>query len=154
MNDIAERHGTVVGFADGLAQISLAHDAGCGGCASRGHCASGGAAPQLIQVALPEHTRLGDAVTIATPSSSLALAALTGLPAAAALPAARRARARASCYAGDLAAVLGAALGLLAGLLLVRLIAAGAVGRGFASPVCHSGSSSDFQPVSLPGEHP
>ena len=153
MNDIAERHGTVVGFADGLAQISLAHDAGCGGCASRGHCASGGAAPQLIQVALPEHTRLGDAVTIATPSSSLALAALTGylLPPLCLLLGALGA---ASCYAGDLAAVLGAALGLLAGLLLVRLIAAGAVGRGFASPVCHSGSSSDFQPVSLPGEHP
>jgi positive regulator of sigma E activity len=153
MNDIAERHGTVVGFADGLAQISLAHDAGCGGCASRGHCASGGAAPQLIALALPEHTRLGDAVTIATPSSSLALAALTGylLPPLCLLLGALGA---ASCYAGDLAAVLGAAFGLLAGLLLVRLIAAAAVGRGFASPVCHFGSSSDFQPVSLPGEHP
>ena len=153
MNDIAERHGTVVGFADGLAQISLAHDGGCGGCASRGHCASGGAAPQLIALALPEHTRLGDAVTIATPSSSLALAALTGylLPPLCLLLGALGA---ASCYAGDFAAVLGAALGLLAGLLLVRLIAAAAVGRGFASPVCHSGASSDFQPVSLPGEHP
>ena len=153
MNDRIERQGTVVGFADGLAQISLARDADCGGCASRGHCASGSTAPKLIKMLLPEHTRLGDQVTISTPSSSVALAALTGylLPPLCLLLGAVGA---ASCYAGDLAAVLGAGLGSFAGLLLVRLISAGVVGRGFASPVCHPGSPSDFRPASLPGEHP
>jgi len=153
MNDIVERQGTVVGFADGLAQISLAPEPGCSGCASRASCASGSAAPKLIKMALPGHPRLGDAVTISTPSSSVALAALTGylLPPIFLLLGAVGA---ASCYAGDLAAVLGAALGLFAGLLLVRLISTGAVGRGFASPVCHPGSPSAFRPASLPGEHP
>ena len=153
MNDIVERQGIVVGFADGLAQISLARDADCGGCASRGHCASGSAAPKLIKMALPGHSRLGDAVTISTPASSVALAALTGylLPLLCLLLGAVGA---ASVYAGDLAAVLGAALGLLAGLLLVRLISTGVVGRGFASPVCHPGLPSAFRPASLPGEHP
>ena len=153
MNDIVERQGTVVGFADGLAKISLAPEPGCSGCASRGHCASGSAAPKLVKMSLPEHTRLGDAVTISTPSSSVALAALTGylLPPLCLLLGAVGA---ASCYAGDLAAVLGAALGLFAGLLLVRLISTGVVGRGFVSPVCHPGLPSAFRPASLPGEHP
>ena len=153
MNDIVERQGTVVGFADGLAQISLEPDPDCSGCASRASCASGSAAPKLIRMALPGPSRLGDQVTISTPSSSVALAALTGylLPPVFLLLGAVGA---ASCYAGDLAAVLGAALGLLAGLWLVRLISTGAVGRGFASPVCHPGSPSAFRPASLPGEHP
>ena len=153
MNDIVERQGTVVGFADGLAQISLEPDPDCSGCASRASCASGSAAPKLIRMALPGPSRLGDQVTISTPSSSVALAALTGylLPPLFLLLGALGA---ASCYSGDLAAVLGAGLGLFAGLLLVRLISIGVVGRGFASPVCHPGSPSAFRPASLPGEHP
>ena len=153
MNDIVERQGTVVGFAHGLAQISLEPEPGCSGCASRASCASGSAAPKQIRMALPGNPRLGDAVTISTPASSVALAALTGylLPPLFLLLGALGA---ASCYSGDLAAVLGAGLGLFAGLLLVRLISIGVVGRGFASPVCHPGSPSAFRPASLPGEHP
>ena len=85
-------------------------------------------------MALPEYTRLGDAVTISTPASSVALAALTGylLPPLFLLLGALGA---ASCYAGDLAAVLGAGLGLFAGVLLEGGIVEERVeGERFTSP--------------------
>jgi len=149
MIDRVERQGTVVGFAHGLAQIGLERDAGCSGCASRVSCASGGAALQVIVMPVPEHTQLGDRVSVSIPASSIALAALLGylLPPVCLL---LGAVAAASCYAGDLAAVLGAGLGLLAGLLLARLISHVTFGRGPSSSVCNPALPSD----SLPGEHP
>jgi sigma-E factor negative regulatory protein RseC len=153
MSDSVERHGTVVGLAHGLVHIRLDRDAACSGCGSHGSCATGSAAPKVIELAVPEHTRLGDRVSVSTPASSVALAALIGylLPPVCLL---LGAIAAASAYAGDLAAVLGAGIGLLAGLLLVRLISSGMLGRRLVSPVCHPGLPSDFRPASLLGELP
>ncbi len=144
MIDSIERSGEVVGFEHGLAQIRLERASGCNGCGSRGTCASGSAAAQLIHLPLPEHTRLGDHLTVSMPSSSVALAALLGylLPPLALLAGAIIA---ATCYESDGAAVLGAGLGFVAGLLLARLISNYAFGRGLTPSVCH--------PVSQPGEH-
>lgn len=153
MTDRVERRGTVVGFAQGLAHIRLERDADCSGCGSHGSCATGSAAPKVIVMAVPAHFRRGDPVSVSTPASSVALAALIGYllpPACLMLGAA----AAASAFEGDLAAVLGAVIGLFAGLLLVRLIAAGRPGRGFASPDCQRRLPSDFRPASLPGELP
>ena len=149
MSDSVERHGTVVGLAHGLAHIRLERDAACSGCGSHGSCATGSAAPKVIELAVPEHTRLGDRVSVSTPASSVALAALIGylLPPVCLL---LGAIAAASAYAGDLAAVLGAGVGLLAGLLLVRLISSLIPGRAPSSSLCFR----SFQSDSLPGELP
>jgi len=149
MNDIVERQGTVVGFAHGLAKISLARQAGCSGCGSRGSCASGSAAEQVVLMPMSERARLGDQVTVSMPASSVALAALLGylLPPVCLLLGAVGA---ASVYEGDLAAVLGAGFGLVAGLLLARLIAHFTLGDGPSPCVRDPG----FQNDSLSGEHP
>lgn len=149
MSEVVERSGQVVGFAHGLAHIRLEREAGCSGCGSRGACVSVGAAQQVIHLALPEHTQLGDQVTVSMAASSVAVAALIGylVPPVCLL---LGALAAASRYAGDLAAVLGAGLGLLAGVLLARLIAHFTLGRGPSSSVCHPG----LQPDSPSGERP
>lgn len=149
MSDSVERHGTVVGLANGLAHIRLERDAACSGCGSHGSCATGNAAPRVIELAVPEHTRLGDWVSVSTPASSVALAALIGylLPPVCLLLGAVVA---ASTDAGDPAAVLGAGIGLLAGLLLVRLISSLLPDRAMSSSLCHR----SFQSDSLPGELP
>jgi len=148
MTDRVERHGTVVGLAHGLAHIRLERDAACSGCGSHGSCATGSAAPKVIEMAAPGSLRIGDLVSVSTPASSVALAALIGylLPPLFLL---LGAIAAASRYAGDLAAVLGAGIGLVAGLLLVRLISS-LPGRAPSSLLCHR----SFQSDSLPGELP
>ena len=136
MIDSVERCGEVVGFDRGLAQIRLEPmSSGCSACGSRGTCASGSAATQVISMRLPEQTRLGDLVTVSMPSSSVALAALLGylLPPASLLVGAITAS---SFYASDLAAVLGAGLGFVTGLLLARLITRYTIGQGPAPAVC------------------
>ena len=145
MMNISERGGRVVGFDGGQALVRLEASSGCGGCGSRGTCASGGNAAQVIRMDLPAGTEPGDRVTLSLPSSSVALAALLGylLPPAGLLVGAVGAATR---YEGDAAAVLGAGLGLVAGLLLARLISRFAFGRGLDAAVC--------RPDSHPGEHP
>ena len=145
----SERSGEVIGFVQGMAQIRLQRESGCSACGNRGTCASGSAAAQVIHLSLPEHTRLGDQVTVSMPSSSVTLAALLGylLPPVCLLAGAIVA---AACDADDAAAVLGAGLGFVAGLLLARLFSHFIFGRGLSPSVCNPGSPTD----SLPGEHP
>jgi len=145
MSDLVERSGEVIGFEQGMAQIRLERESGCSACGSRGTCASGSAAAQVIHMVLPERTRLGDQVTVSTPSSSVALAALLGylLPPVCLLAGAIAAS---TSYEGDAAAVLGAGFGFVAGLLLARLISRFVFGR----ETVHSTCSPDL----LPGEQP
>jgi len=150
MMDLVERDGEVVGFAQGVAKVRLERaSSGCSGCGSRGTCASGNAAAQVIEMRLSDHTRIGDHVTVSMPSSSVTLAALLGylLPPVSLLVGAVMAS---LLYGSDLAAVLGAALGLVAGLLLARLISRFAFGRRAASSACDSGFPSHHQS----GVHP
>jgi sigma-E factor negative regulatory protein RseC len=144
MIDTVERHGEVVGFERGLAQVRLERPSGCSGCGSRGTCASGSAATQVIHMALPHPAKLGDHVCVSMPSSSVALAALLGylLPPTGLLVGAIIAD---TCFARDAAAVLGAGLGFVSGLLLARLVSYLTFGRNIAPSVCRT----DFQP----GEH-
>lgn len=146
--ETVERNGEVIGFAHGQAQVRLERASGCSGCGSRGTCASGSAATQVIQMPVPEKTRIGDQITVSMPSSSVALAAMLGylLPPAVLLIGAIVA---ATYFGSDLAAVFGAGVGFIAGLLLARLIAGLAFGQGLAPSVCDHGLHHDFQP----GEH-
>ena len=148
MMETVERSGEVVGFDNGLAKIRLERPSGCSGCGSRGTCASGSAAAQIVQMALPERTRLGDRVTVAMPSSSVALAAILGylFPLIGLLLGAIAAD---SWYGGNLAAVVGAAAGFVVGLMLARLIAFFALGNGLSDAHCQPG----LQPDLPPGEH-
>lgn len=145
MIDTIERSGEVIGFKQGMAQIRLERESGCSTCGSRGTCASGSAAAQVIHMPLSEHTKLGDHVTVSTPSSSVALAALLGylLPPVCLLAGAITAS---TSYDGDAAAVLGAGLGFVAGLSLARLISRFVFGQGTVPSIC----SPDLQP----GDHP
>jgi sigma-E factor negative regulatory protein RseC len=143
--DSIERGGEVVGFDQGQAQVRLEGAGGCNSCGSRGTCASGSKAAQVINLSLPAHTRLGDRVTVSMPASSLTLAAMLGylLPPVCLLVGAILST---TCFEGDAAAVLGAGSGLVAGLLLVRLMSGFAFGKALSSSVCPS----NFQP----GDHP
>ena len=145
MIDLSERGGQVVGFDRGRALVRLENAAACGNCGSRGSCASGGKAAQVIRMDLPARTRLGDRVTVSMPSSSVALAALLGylLPPASLLVGAVVA---ATHYEGDAAAVAGAGIGLFAGLLLARLISHFTFRRGVEPTICGPDSSH--------GDHP
>jgi len=150
MIDLVERSGEVIGFDHGVAQIRLERaSSGCSGCGSRGTCASGNAAAQVIEMRMPEHTRIGDHVTVSMPASSVTLAALLGymLPPVSLLVGAVVAS---LLYGSDLAAVLGAVFGLVAGLFLARLISRFAFGRRAASSACDSGFPSHHQS----GVHP
>lgn len=144
MSEPVERRGEVIGLARGLAQIRLAPEAGCSACGSRGRCDAGGAAAQVIEMPVPERTRLGDQLTVSLPPSSLTLAALLGylLPPVCLLAGAMAA---ASAYRGDAAAVVGGGLGFVAGLLLARLISHLVFGAGPVPALCRS----DLPP----GEH-
>ena len=145
LNESIERCGEVIGIARGVAQIRLEANAGCAGCGSRHTCASGDAAPLMIELAVPGKVQAGARVTIAMPAASLTLAALLGylLPPVALLIGAIVAN---LAFGSDLAAVLGAVLGLFAGIFAARLTAALAFGR-MLSPVIRD---PEFQP----GEHP
>lgn len=145
MIDTVERSGEIVSFEQGVAQIRLEPPSGCSGCGSRGACASGSAAAQVIHMSLPAGTKPGDQVTVSIPSSSVTLAALLGylLPLVCLLAGAIVA---ATCYEGDAAAVLGAGFGFVAGLLLARLISRFVFGRETVPSIC--------SPVLQPGEHP
>ena len=145
LNESIERCGEVIGIARGVAQIRLEANAGCAGCGSRHACASGDAAPLMIELAVPGKVQAGARVTIAMPAASLTLAALLGylLPPVALLIGAIVAN---LAFGNDLAAVLGAVLGLFAGIFAARLTATLAFGRTL-SPVI---GDPEFQP----GEHP
>ena len=145
MIDLIERSGEVIGFKQGMAQIRLERESGCSACGSRGTCASGSAAAQVIHLSLPVGTKLGDQVTVSVPAASVTLAALLGylLPPVCLLAGAIAAS---TGYDGDAAAVLGAGLGFVAGLLLARLISRFVFGRETVPSIC----SPDLQP----GEHP
>lgn len=148
MIDTIERCGEVIGVEQGMAQIRLERDPVCSGCGSRGSCASGSTAAQVIHMALPGHTRLGDQVTVSMPSSSVTQAAALGylLPSVSLLVGAIVAANR---FEGDAAAVLGAGLGFVAGLLLARLISRLAFAKRFVPTTC-AGTPPDLQP----GDHP
>ena len=145
LNESIERCGEVIRVARGVAQIRLEANAGCAGCGSRQTCASGDAAPLLIELAVPGKVQAGARVTIAMPAASLTLAALLGylLPPVALLIGAIVAN---LAFGSDLAAVLGAVLGLFAGVLAARLTATLAFGRTLSPVICDP----EFQP----GEHP
>ena len=106
LNESIERCGEVIRVARGVAQIRLEANAGCAGCGSRHTCASGDAAPLMIELAVPGKVQAGARVTIAMPASSLTLAALLGylLPPVALLIGAIVAN---LAFGNDLAAVLG-----------------------------------------------
>lgn len=108
LNESVERCGEVVRFSQGRAQIRLEPNAGCAGCGSRHTCASGDAAPLMIELAMPGDVQPGERVTVAMPAASLTLAALLGylLPPVALLIGAIVAN---LAFGSDLAAVLGAA---------------------------------------------
>lgn len=144
MIDHIERAGQVVGFEGEQALVRLENASACGSCGSRGSCGSAGRAQQVIRLPLRAGTRIGDRVTLAAPSSSVALAALAGylLPAACLLAGAVAGAVR---YDSDGAAVTGAGLGLFVGLLLVRLIARFKFRRGIEAAACG--------PISIHGEH-
>lgn len=137
MIDTVERAGKVIGFEGADALVRLENASGCGTCGSRGSCGSAGRAPQVIRVALPGRSQLGDRVTVSMSSSSITLAALLGylLPPACLLAGAV---AGAVNVGGDEAAVAGAGIGLFIGLLLARLISRFALGNGFAPALCAS----------------
>jgi positive regulator of sigma E activity len=145
MIDSIERGGRVIALDGDMAQVRLDAASACSGCGSRGTCGSGNKAEQVIRMAVPAHVRLGDTVTLAMPSSSVALAALLGylLPPAALL-------AGAVIGAGDggddLHAVIGAGVGLLAGLALARLISRFTLHRNVEPSICG--------PVARHGEQP
>ena len=145
MIDTIERDGEVIGFDGELAQVRLAPASSCSGCGSRGTCGSGNKAAQVISISLPAHVRRGDRVTLAMPSSSIALAALLGylLPPTGLLAGAMLGALRAE---GDMPAVVGAALGLVAGLLLARTIAHFTIKRGTNHAICGPYSSHGEQP--------
>ena len=145
LNESIERCGEVIRVARGVAQIRLEANAGCAGCGSRQTCASGDAAPLMIELAVPGKVQAGARVTIAMPAASLTLAALLGylLPPVALLIGAIAAN---LAFGSDLAAVLGAVLGLFAGVLAARLTATFAFGRTLSPAIRHP----EFQP----GEHP
>ena len=145
LNESIERCGEVIRVARGVAQIRLEANAGCAGCGSRQTCASGDAAPLMIELAVPGKVQAGARVTIAMPAASLTLAALLGylLPPVALLIGTIVAN---LAFGNDLAAVLGAVLGLFAGIFAARLTATLAFGRTL-SPVI---GDPEFQP----GEHP
>jgi len=145
MIDTVERSGEVIGFENGVAQIRLERPSGCSGCGSRGTCASGSAAAQVIHMSLPEHTRPGDQVTVSMPASSVTLAALLGylLPPVSLLLGAIVAS---TCYESDAAAVLGAGLGFVAGLLLARLISRFVFGRETVPSICSPDLQTGEQP--------
>ncbi|MEI7431472.1 MAG: SoxR reducing system RseC family protein [Betaproteobacteria bacterium] len=150
MIESVERRGEVIGFKQGLAQIRIERaPSACGGCGSRGTCASGNAAVQSVEMAMPAGTRIGDQVTVSMPSSSVALAAILGylLPPLFLLLGAIGADV---AYGSDLAAVLGAAGGLVFGLLLARLVSHFTLGSGISSSACTPDLPSD----SPYGEHP
>ncbi len=140
MIDLIERQGEVTGFKQGLAQIRIERSAsGCSGCGSRGACASGHAAVQRVEMAMPEGTQIGDQVTVSMPSSSVALAAIFGylLPPLFLLLGAIGAD---MIYGNDFAAVLGAAAGLILGLLLARLVSHFTLGQSLSPSPCVSDS--------------
>ena len=153
MTDLVERSGEVIGFDHGMAQVRLERaSSGCSSCGSRGSCASGNAAAQVINVHLSGAAQVGDQVTVSMPPSSIALAALLGylLPPVGLLLGAIIA---ASAFDGDAAAVLGAGLGFVGGLLLARLVSHFTFDRSLAPFVCNHGVSSAFTPDSPSGEH-
>lgn len=146
MTSTFEQRGEIIGFAQGMAQIRVERaSSACAGCGSRSACASGQAAAQVIQLALPGTPRVGDQVTVAMPHSSVALAALLGylLPPVGLLIGALIA---ATAFSGDAPAVLGAGLGFVGGLLLTRLISRFTFERGLVPSVCNHGLSSAFIP--------
>ncbi len=147
MRDTVERSGEVIGFANGVAKIRLEQASGCSACGSRGSCASGNAAQQVILLPMPEHTQLGDQLSVAMPSSALALAAILGylFPPLCLLLGAIAAD---TVVGGNVAAVSGALAGFVAGLLLARLIAFFALGSGLTPTPCRT----DFQTDLSPGE--
>jgi len=148
MSDSVERRGEVIAVEDGVALVRLEAAAGCSGCGSRGSCASGSAAAQVIRMPLPARTRTGDRISVSLPASSVALAALLGylLPPVGLL---LGTIAAAISFAGDVAAVLGAGLGLLAGLLLARLLSRLAFASGFSPSVSGCAASVDSHPGEL-----
>jgi len=150
MIDLVERSGEVIGFDHGVAQIRLERaSSGCSGCGSRGTCASGNAAAQVVKMHMPERTRVGDHVTVSMPSSSVALAALLGylLPPTGLLVGAIVAS---LLYGTDLAAVFGAGVGFVVGLLLARLISSFAFGREAMSSDCDPGFPSNHHSGARP----
>ena len=76
MIDTVERSGEVIGFEQGLVRIRLERLSGCSGCGSRGTCASGSTAAQVIHMFLPAGAKPGDRITVSMPASSVTLAAL------------------------------------------------------------------------------
>ena len=149
MSEIILRHGEVIALADGRVRVRLDEDAGCGACASRGACASGGgsggkSAPTM-EFAAPAGVRAGDRVTLAVAASSLTAAALLGylLPPVCLLAGAVAAS---LAWGSDGAAVLGGSVGLGAGLLVARLASARVVGSNFSQAAC--------RPNFEPGEQP
>jgi len=150
MIDSVECHGEVIGFKQGVALIRIERaSSACGGCCSRGSCASGSAAVQSVELAMPEGTKIGDQVTVSMPSSSVALAAILGylLPPVFLLLGAISADV---IYGSDLAAVLGAAGGLGVGLLLARLVSHFVLGQGIFPSAC----TPDLPTASPFGERP
>ena len=134
MSHSLERSGRVIGIADSDAMVSVERASACGACGSRGTCASGGAAPQVIRIPAPPGLQAGDRISLSMPSSTVALGAVIGylLPPSCLLAGAVIAGAGG---AGDGIAVAGAGIGLGAGLLLARLISRFAFRRGFAATV-------------------
>lgn len=146
MNETLERRGEVIRFDDdGLAQVRLERASACGHCGSRGTCAAGQGAEQLVRLRLSETMRVGDTVTVSTASASVVVAALLGyaLPAICLLLGAILAEG----YAGDDATtVAGAALGFLAGLLVARVLAPAALGNTLSPRALPEHCNHDFQP--------
>lgn len=144
MSECVERLGEVVAVENGVAKVRLEVAAACGGCGSRGSCASGGAAERVIEMHVSDHTRLGDRLAVSLPATALTLAALLGylLPPLSLLAGAI---VGALAFGGDLPAVLGALLGLSAGLLMVRLISAATPALHLVSSLRDVRSQTDFQ---------
>jgi sigma-E factor negative regulatory protein RseC len=150
MIDLIERHGEVIGFKQGVAQIRIERaSSACGGCGNRGTCASGSTTVQNLEMVLPAGAKVGDQVTVSMPSSSITQAAILGylLPPVLLLLGAISAD---LVYGSDFAAVLGAVSGLVFGLLLARLVSHLALGKGISPSACSSDLPTDSPFGELP----
>lgn len=148
MNEQVERKGRVIAIEEnGMARVRLERASACGGCGSRGTCASA-SGMQEIRLHLAKPAQPGDGVSVSMPASSVVLAAVLGYL----LPPLGLIAGAVFCdltYDCDMASVIGAGAGFIGGLLLARLIAFFTLGKHQGTADCPT----DFHSDSLSGEH-
>lgn len=144
-SESVERFGEVIATHGGRARIRLEHASACGQCGSRGACAAAQAGAQVVDLAVPATTRIGDRVCVSSPAASFVIASLLGylLPVAALLLGAVVAELSGG---GDVATVGGALLGFCLALVGVRLLVRPVLGRRLTPSIAALGGPHHPQP--------